>query len=208
MKTVFKIEQAKKAYSVFNTLIEQAKSIPNLKNKSIICATLIAYNGATTKDFLKKALPGKQVDDVIRTLTDCCIIEVVDDTAKNKQYTITEVVEQEAAKLNNKLPSEQALFIFTNALYNLDVYIQKYNIQSWNALASILELPSHLLISSPVFSYSISEMISVPGKDFNKRQVRNSLVEMGLLKPAVTVKKGERNNKFKLNKRAYLLGTV
>lgn len=200
MKIVFNKDRALQALKTFNWLNLNNNKEFKLKSKQIIVATLIAYNGATTKSFFKRAIPGKSIDDVIKVLLDAHIIRCVDENAKNKQYTLNVEPDIEVDV------SESALYIFTNCLFNLDKYVTTYDIKSWNVLSSMIEIPQFLTVSNETFNYSLKDMNAAGGSICNRREIREQLEKIGVMKLVGQRTRGKENSKFRLNKKAYLMG--
>lgn len=197
MTVFYDNESASKAIKSFEALCRDNRKAINGSGKALITATMMAYYGTFKTEQIKKHLGN--YSEVQALLIKNGILSVDKSTYPyNYVFNYTALGVDEKTKV-----SDDIAFLFSNALFNMKEYITKYNIKSWNILALVLETTLKTGYSSPYISLRAEEINSVTGKDFNKRQTRKGLVELGFIQEK---KSPKRTQCYKLNRRAYLLG--
>lgn len=199
MSLIFNEDKATRAVRVFEALVKD-KSIINSSSKALVIATAMAYLGKFTNKEISSYLGG--VTDTISLLQSKGLLNS-NSSSGTKTLTYTFVYN----KLD--LPSTRTLkdvsYLFVNALFNTKEYINKYGIKSWSALGLVLEAALKTGYSSDYVSLAPCDINSVTGKDFNKNTIRKYCVEAGFFQKRTSPT--NRGHQYKLNKRAYLLGS-
>lgn len=181
------------ANRAINTYLDFSSSL-DLSRKELLALVVIAYLGKTTQYYLSRVL-SSTVSKQIKVLTSLNLITVEKITSE-KHITFTYTPK------STKVFSESIMYVFANALFNIDKYSTNYNISSWNILASIVELPLHLQKNGHV---NITDNLQcIQGGSANKSTYKNKLVNIGVIKSAGG---STQSGNYRLNRNAYLLGS-
>ena len=183
-------DSATRAANMFLDLTKNSK----LSNKEVLVMTLITYKGEVSGTFLRKVF-GVNLDLALIELTKQNYIKVVRTEGRTKIY------DRIYSPKEVNVFSENIMYIFSNALFNIGKYTKDYKISSWNILASIVELP--LRISKNGFvPYEHDTLSCIGGRQPNKVTNRSKLVKIGVIKPVGS----SQTSIYRLNQHAYLLG--
>ena len=131
-------------------------------------------------------------------------IEVNNRGERGKSYTISNKVLELANSVNETF-SKDTLYVFANCLMNMDMYIGKYGIKSWNMLALMIEAALKSAHTTQYVDLSQNSILSIPGYPANKMSCRKSLEEIGVIKPRIAGGKSINGGMFTLNKHAYVM---
>lgn len=197
MSITFNKERALEAVKTFEALCADKNFRKINTAKSLIVCTLLAYFGGAKLSDIEKQLghSTKMMKDLVDTgyvVSDKRTIPYIFSINKNKV----------SLDKGRKVPDDVSL-LFTNVLFNIRSYINDYNIKAWNPLALALETTLKVGYSSQYISLHTDDINSIPGQKCNKVAARKALVDLGFIQEKASAAK---NNFYRLNKRAYLLG--
>lgn len=183
-------DSATRAANMFLDLTKNS----DLNNKAVLVMTLIAYKGESSGTFLRKVFD-VNLDLTLIELTKQNYIKIIRTEGRTKVYECV----YSPKEVN--VFSEDIMYVFSNALFNIGKYIRNYKISSWNILASIVELPLRISKNGAV-PYEYDMLSCIGGDRPNKLTNRNRLVKIGVIKP---IGSSQASN-YRLNQHAYLLG--
>lgn len=191
---------ATRAVSTFLTAIEQDKV--QLSQKDILVLTLISYKGVTCVPFLSKVF-GCDVTPNVKNLEKFGVAKVARKEGATKYYECT------LLSTSSDVFSEDSMYIFANALFNIGKYVKEYEITSWSLLLSIVELPLHLTKETSHVKLTLDSLKTFNGVRNNRLIHRRNLEKIGVTK-AVDGKTPLHTDKpeYRLNKHAYLMGAI
>lgn len=184
-----------KANRAINTYIDFANS-EEMENKELLVLTAISYLENTTCFYLKRIL-GVNVLPQVMDLTEKGY--VTSERSGNERK-----VQINYTPVNAQVFSDNIMYVFANALFNVGKYVGEYKVTSWNTLASIVELPIHIQ-KNGVVNYEYDLLGCIGGNKANKSYNRKKLIDIGVIR---RVAGSTQNHSYKLNQQAYLLGAV
>lgn len=206
MQERFNATEAKVAANVFKYFLEhpeEKESKLNGSNKNLVILTALAYFKECSNTKLKKLLPGIQTQPVLDLLQEIGYVKVrAGETARMKFYEVTGDLHRLSANENF---SNDTLYVFANCLMNLDIYIDKCDIKSWNLIALMIESSLKVIYASQYIDLNRNQILSIPGNPSNRMVCRKTLEVMGVIKPKVPGGRKTNGGLFTLNKHAFVI---
>lgn len=182
-----------KANRAINTYLDFAGS-GKVETKELLILTLVAYLEKTTQYYIKRVV-GADVNTAVRSLADKGYIT---NERNGKECSVT----INYTPTNSEVFSEDIMYIFANALFNVGKYIKDFKITSWSTIASIVELSLSAEHNGYVH-YDYDLLNCIGGGKANKIYNRQKLTKIGVIKPIGST----QTHNYRLNQCAYLLGT-
>lgn len=192
MLEIYNSNQANRALNTYYDFVGNDE----LGNKELLILTLFAYEGTSSTPYIKRIL-GADPTSAIDSLCSKGFIRRIKNTGRTNNYEF--IYKPQSAEV----VSEKAMYVFSNALFNIGKYIKQYKITSWNNLASLVELPLKMNSNGTV-DYTLELLSCIGGNKSNKIYNRNKLVKMGVIKKQGT--SGE--HVYRMNEHAFLLGGI
>ena len=206
MQERFNATEAKIAANVFKYFLEHQEEKENKlngSNKNLVVLTALAYFKECSNTKLKKLLPGVQTQPVLDLLQEIGYVKVrAGETARMKFYEVTGDLHRLSANENF---SNDTLYVFANCLMNLDIYIDKCDIKSWNLIALMIESSLKVIYASQYIDLNRNQILSIPGNPSNRMVCRKTLEVMGVIKPKVPGGRKTNGGLFTLNKHAFVI---
>ena len=202
MQESFNKMSALRAAQTFKRVIAYPKKETFKSNKTVVLYTMISYFGECSNTKLKKVLPSATWGTSLEILLNKGYV--------TKRRDGREVYYKYSSSFGMKADGtsqfdENVLYLFANCLMNMDIYIKKYNINSWNMLAFMLEVALNQNFTTGIVKVTDKNMCAITGKTNNKLNARKLLEKAGVISP-VTVQGGRSiNGEFVLNKNAYIM---
>lgn len=194
----FDQKKAERAIDVYLKFVGEKANLVQNSPKTVLMLSIIAYLGKVSKKELAAVFPNPDARELKSLVNNGLIVE--DKSSRTYYYSVNKTF----ISANTERWTRDVAYLFVNALFDVKTWVQSYGITGYRPMALAVEATLKTGYANNYVSIDYPNIKTVKTSS-SVSLVRSKLVEMGFMKPK-SDKHG--NTLFKLNRRAYLLGST